>query len=175
MASITSSRPPTAAFDNIETVVRMEEQYLAERSRADRMAEGVTRFVGSGRFVLLHLLFFVAWMLVNGGLVPGVTPFDPYPFVLLTLFVSAEAVLLSTFVLITQNRMSRRADHRDHLTLQVDLLAEQEITKILQLQQLICERLGIHGAARGPEVEELSRDTAVDHLARELKDRLPDS
>jgi uncharacterized membrane protein len=84
-----------------------------------------------------------------------------------------EGVLIATFVLMKQNRMSRRADQRDHLNLQVDLLAEKEITKILQLNRLLCEHFGIREAERDREVRELSRDTAVERLARELKKKIP--
>jgi uncharacterized membrane protein len=80
---------------------------------------------------------------------------------------------LSTFVLIKQNRMSQRADQRAHLDLQINLLSEREVTKILQLQRLICERLQIEDAMRDPETIELSHVTAVDNLARELDEKMP--
>jgi len=94
--------------------------------------------------------------------------FDPYPFPMLGLVVACEAVLLSTVVLIEQNWMNRRDERREHLHLQVNLLAEQEITKVLYLQRLICKRLGITEAERDPELLELSRETAVEQLAEEL-------
>jgi uncharacterized membrane protein len=87
--------------------------------------------------------------------------------------VSVEAVLLSTFVLMKQNRMSQRVDQRDHLNLQVDLLAEEEITKILQLQSAICERLGIDSAERDPNVKEMAETTPLQTLADELREKLP--
>jgi uncharacterized membrane protein len=89
------------------------------------------------------------------------------------MLVSLEGVLLSTFVLIKRNRMSQRADQRAHLDLQVNLLTEKEVTKMLQLQRLICDRLGIKDVDRDPETLELSTNTAVDNLARELDERLP--
>jgi len=122
----------------------------------------------------MHVLGFTAWVLVNAGWLPGIKPFDPYPYILLTMFVSMEGVLIATFVLMKQNRMSRRADQRDHLNLQIDLLAEKEITKILQLNRLLCDHFGIREAERDHEVKELSRDTAVERLARELKKKIPD-
>ncbi|MDQ2840797.1 MAG: DUF1003 domain-containing protein [Acidobacteriota bacterium] len=99
--------------------------------------------------------------------------FDPYPFALLCMLVSLEGVLLSTFVLIKQNRMSQRADQRSHLDLQVNLLSEKEITKILQLQRLICTRLEIIEVEQDSEVNELSEVTAVDNIARELDAKMP--
>jgi uncharacterized membrane protein len=99
--------------------------------------------------------------------------FDPYPFALLCMLVSLEGVLLSTFVLIKQNRMSLRADERGHLDLQINLLSEKELTKILQLQKLICGKLDIKEAETDFEVTELSSVTAVDNIAHELNRQLP--
>ena len=87
-------------------------------------------------------------------------------------FVSVEGVLLSTFVLIKQNRMSQRADQRAHLDLQINLLSEKEITKLLQLQQVICERLGIEEIKKDEEVSELSSIAAVGNIARELEQKM---
>lgn len=103
----------------------------------------------------------------------GFLRFDPYPFALLCMLVSLEGVLLSTFVLIKQNRMSQRADQRNHLDLQVNMLAEKEITKLLQLQRLICRKLEIREADTDAEVTELSNITAIDSLARELEEKMP--
>jgi uncharacterized membrane protein len=100
--------------------------------------------------------------------------FDPYPYILLTMIVSLEGVLLSTFVLMKQNRMTKRAEQRDHLNLQVDLLSEREITKMLQLQRLMCMHMGIKEAERDAEATELSQNTAVDTLARELETKMPE-
>jgi uncharacterized membrane protein len=162
-----------SAQENIDSVARLEQEFLASRSWKDRIGDAVAAFAGSMTFVLFHLFGFVGWVLVNAGWLPGVKPFDPYPYILLTMFVSMEGVLIATFVLMKQNRMSRRADQRDHLNLQVDLLAEKEITKILQLNRLLCEHFGIREAERDREVRELSRDTAVERLARELKKKIP--
>jgi uncharacterized membrane protein len=120
---------------------------------------------------MLHLAGLAIWFVINVGLVPFIQPFDPYPFVLMAVIVSIEGVMLSTFILMKQNRMSRRADERNHLNLQVDLLAEKEITKILQMQRRLCEHFGIE--ANDPEVRELSQHTAVEDLAHALKEKLP--
>lgn len=170
----TSWVPVRSAQENIDSVARLEQEFLASRSWKDRIGDAVAAFAGSMTFVLFHLFGFAAWVLVNAGWLPGVKPFDPYPYILLTMFVSMEGVLIATFVLMKQNRMSRRGDQRDHLNLQVDLLAEKEITKILQLNRLLCEHFGIREAERDREIRELSRDTAVERLARELKKKIPD-
>ncbi len=167
----TSSTPPSAQA-NIRTVVALEEEALKTRTSADRLSDSIANFVGSITFVVLHLIWFAIWTVVNVGVVSKSLKFDPYPFALLCMLVSLEGVLLSTFVLIKQNRMSQRADYRSHLDLQINLLSEKEITKILQLQTLICQRLGIE-AASDEEVQELSAVTAVGTIAHELLVNMP--
>ncbi|MBV8451503.1 MAG: DUF1003 domain-containing protein, partial [Deltaproteobacteria bacterium] len=120
-----------------------------------------------------HVVWFGVWVTINTGWLLGKLKFDPYPFALLCMLVSLEGVLLSTFVLIKQNRMSQRADARAHLDLQINLLSEREITKLLQMQRLVCARLGIEDAAYDPEAAELSHITAVDNIAQELDEKLP--
>lgn len=160
--------PPTV--ENINAICALEERALSRRKWTDRMSDGVANFVGSIPFVLVHMIIFVIWVFVN---VSGVWKFDPYPFALLCMIVSLESVILSTFVLIKQNRMSQRAEQRAHLDLQVNLLSEREVTKILQLQRLICEHLQIEQGVRDREAAELSHVTAVDNIARELDEKLP--
>ncbi|MFL6351842.1 MAG: DUF1003 domain-containing protein [Bryobacteraceae bacterium] len=167
-----SAMPPTAQA-NINAIVKLEEQSRQERTTADHISDVIASFVGSIPFVIMHVLWFGIWVIINTGVLGSSWKFDPYPFALLCMLVSLEGVLLSTFVLIKQNRMSQRADHRNHLDLQVNLLAEKEVTKILQLQQLICRNLGIAEAERDAEVIELSNVTAVDNLAHELDQKLP--
>jgi uncharacterized membrane protein len=169
MEAINPAAMPPSAQANINTIVRLEEQALKERSVADRISDAIANFVGSITFVAMHVAWFGIWVGLNAGL----WKFDPYPFALLCMLVSLEGVLLSTFVLIKQNRMSQRADHRSHLDLQINLLAEKEVTKILQLQQLICRRLGIEEAEADKEVSELSHVTAVENLAQELHSKIP--
>lgn len=156
---------------NIETVARLETEFLEARTAKDRIGDAIAGFIGTMTFVILHLVSLVAWFTINSGLVPIVKPFDPYPFVLLAVIVSVEGVLLSTFILMKQNRMSRRVDERNHLNLQIDLLAEKEITKILQMQRRLCRHFGLD--INDPEAAELSRHTAVEDLARELKEKMP--
>jgi len=162
------------AQENIETVARLEEECADRRTFSERIGDAIADFTGSMRFIWAHLILFVVWFCINLRLVPGVAAFDPYPFVLLTLIVSAEAVIISTFVLMKQNRMSRRADQRDHLNLQIDLLAEKEITKMLQMQRLVCARLGIEGIMEDQDVKELSQSTAVDSLAHNVQSKIPE-
>ena len=167
-------RPASPSQANIETVARLEQEFLDQRTVADRLGDATVAVVGTTTFVVVHLITFTIWILINTGRIPWVRPFDPYPFVLLTMIVSMEGVLLAVFILMKQNRMSRRADQRDHLHLQINLLAEQEITKILEMQRELLDRLGAKEIARNPEVEDMISNTAVDKLARELEEKLPE-
>jgi uncharacterized membrane protein len=171
--AIDQSATPPSAQDNINAIVALEEEARSKRTLSDRLSDAIANFVGSIPFVVVHLIWFVIWVAINMGWWFGKLTFDPYPFALLCMLVSLEGVLLSTFVLIKQNRMSQRADQRAHLDLQINLLAEREVTKILQLQRLMCERLRIEEALRDPEAAELSHVTAVDNIARQLDERLP--
>jgi uncharacterized membrane protein len=171
--AIDQSATPPSAQNNINAIVSLEEEALSRRTISDHISDVIANFVGSIPFVVVHLVWFAVWVGVNTGWLLGALKFDPYPFALLCMLVSLEGVLLSTFVLIKQNRMSRHADRRAHLDLQINLLSEREITKILQLQRLICERLQIEEGSRDPEAAELSCVTAVDHIARQLNEKLP--
>ena len=173
MEAINQSATPPSAQDNINKVVQLEEEAQKHRTFAERVSDVIANFVGSMVFVVIHVVWFAIWAVVNIGVLGFSWRFDPYPFQLLCMLVSLEGVLLSTFVLIKQNRMSQRADQRSHLDLQVNLLAEKEITKVLQMQRLICRRLGIEEGDLDPEAVELSQVTAIDNLAHELDQRLP--
>jgi uncharacterized membrane protein len=166
-------RTPRLTQENIAAICALEEEALSKRTVSDRISDAIANFVGSIPFVVVHLVWFVVWVGINMGWLFGKLKFDPYPFALLCMLVSLEGVLLSTFVLIKQNRMSQRADQRAHLDLQINLLSEREVTKILQLQRLICDRLQIREAAEDCEAIELSHVTAVDTIARQLDETLP--
>jgi len=157
---------------NIERIMQLEEEFLRRRSGVDRLSDSISRFAGSIVFVAAHVVFFAAWIALNVGAVPGVGPFDRYPFNFLNLAVVLEAVFLSTFVLMSQNRQNHRADHWAHLHLQIGLLAEQETTKILQMLQEVCDSLGLRKAVKDKELGEMVSETAVDVLAQELAQNL---
>ena len=161
--------PPTA--ENIAAVVELERAALANRSWAERVSDAIMRWLGSSAFLLAHVLWFGLWLLAGLGWLPGVPEFDPFPFSFLTMVVSLEAIFLAILVLISQNRMSRLADHRAHLDLQVNLLAEQEITATLQIVHEIRARLiAPNGDAT---VERLLQPTDVQQLSSELTRKLP--
>ena len=164
---------PSAAIESIEAIARLEQEFLQQRSFLNRLTDAIADFTGSIVFVLVHLVAFVVWFLINTGVLTFIRPFDPYPFVLLGMAVSCEAVLLSTFVLMKQNRMSARSERRDQLHLQIALLTEKELTKVLQAIRQISKHEGLREVAEDKEVRELSENTAVDSLARELTRKLP--
>jgi len=158
--------PPQSVRQNISTVLRLEATALRHRTPADKVADAIAAFTGTVGFVLLHLVWFGLWLIVNLGLVSIVHPFDPYPFQLLAMAVSIEAVLLSTFVLIKQNRMSYLSDRRAHLDLQINLLAEREITRLLQVTERIAARLGAQPDST--EESEFAQVTPIESLMHEL-------
>ena len=157
---------PGLAKENIETIMQIEQEFLRQRSVVDRLGDGISRFAGSIAFVIAHIVGFAGWILVNLGVIPGVVPVDPFPFSFLALIVALEAIFLSTFVLMSQNRQTRQSDHWAHLNLQIGLLAEQETTKVLQMLKLVCDRLGIDKVSGDGELKEMVGNTSVGMLAR---------
>ena len=125
---------------NVESVVRIEAEAHAKRTLSDSLADLITSFCGSMSFVWTHVAWFGVWIALNT--LPGFEHFDPFPFPFLTLVVSLEAIFLSTFILISENRQSRIGDRRNLLDLQVNLLAEQENTKMLKLLAQVARKVG---------------------------------
>lgn len=163
---------PRTVLENIQTIIELEESKQRRRSLSDRLADAIASFAGTVVFVVLHLIWFGLWAAINLGALKLAPAFDPYPFQLLCMLVSLEGVLLSTFVLIKQNRMSFRADRRAHLDLQVNLLTEKEVTKVIQILERMSRHLGVDAADN--EARELGEVTAVSDLARELDQKLPE-
>jgi uncharacterized membrane protein len=140
---------------NISTLVELRQQREKKKGMQDRVADAITGFTGSMTFVYLHALLFGGWIVVNLGLLP-LPRFDP-TFVVLAMVASVEAIFLSTFVLISQNRMAAAADKRAELDLQISLLAEHEVTQAIKLLDAIAERLGVQ-ADQDEELEEAKQD-----------------
>jgi uncharacterized membrane protein len=177
MMNAPTSEPPQPTSHTVEENVRVikawEEAALHERSRAERFSEWITYTVGRGPVLLAHVVWFAVWAAVNAGAVSWVRPFDPFPFPLLTTMVSLEAIFLALFVLSSQNRLAAQGDKRAHLDLQINLLAEREMTAVLQLLQDIAAHMGVAHAAGSPRVDELARETDVHELTSKLDDELP--
>jgi uncharacterized membrane protein len=149
-----------------ETAARVMQ---AERERREpagfshRLADEITRFAGSMTFVAIHVVWYGSWIAWN--LIPGVT-FDAPPFSLLTVIVSLEAIFLALFVLISQNRQARRADERQMVDLEVNVIAEQEATKLLRLVADIHKHLGASDE-HDPEIDEMLKEVDVGDLIEE--------
>ena len=143
---------------NIDALRRRRSEDAGRAALDEKLARAVTRFAGSMRFVYVHAALYGAWIVANLGWIPGVTPWDP-SFVVLAMIASVEAIFLSTFILITQNRMAAAADRRAELDLQVSLLAEAEITKLVELVSMIAERMDLSSGEQ-QEVEEMKQRVA---------------
>jgi uncharacterized membrane protein len=159
---------------NIEAIAKLEEEALNRRTVAEHASDAIVKSIGSTPFLLLHVLLVGIWSTVNLNLVPGIKAFDPFPFGILALLLAAESVFLTIFVLISQNRMAREAERRSHLDLQVGMLAEQELTVMLQMLQKLCQHAGVDVKSSTQVVQGFSETTDVQKLASELKDKLPD-
>jgi uncharacterized membrane protein len=154
---------PTAKR-NVETIAEVERQLLRKRSTVERIGETIAWYFGSLRFVIAHLLFIFCWVLWNTGTVPGLDPFDRYPFGLLSLLIGAEFIFLTTFVLMNQKHQLRRTEHWGHLDLQLTMLTEQEVTKNMQMLRMICKHLGLKAPSQDQEVAEMTQSTQVTAL-----------
>jgi uncharacterized membrane protein len=151
---------------NIEALVNRSKSEARKASLELRIADAITRFVGSMLFVYLHLAFFGLWITINLGLIPFIPRWDP-SFVILAMEASVEAIFLSTFVLISQNRMAELDDRRSDLNLQISLLNEHETTKLITLVTAIAKQLDINTNA-DPEIPELVRDVAPEAVLDRL-------
>lgn len=157
---------------NIRTLNLRRRREKVEATFQERIAEAITRFTGSMRFVYLHLAFFGFWIVANLGWIPGIPAWDP-SFVVLAMIASVEAIFLSTFVLISQNRMAAAADKRADLDLQISLLAEHEITKLATLVSAIADRLDVETDVDG-ELGEVTQDVAPDAVLDEIEATKPE-
>ena len=157
---------------NIEAMMRRREREERSATLEERIAQKITDFTGSMLFVYLHVAVFGFWIIANLGWVPAVEPWDP-SFVVLAMMASVEAIFLSTFVLISQNRISAAADKRADLDLQINLLAEHEITRLVHLVSAVAEKMGIEADGH-PELEEIKRDVAPEAVLDKIEASKPD-
>jgi uncharacterized membrane protein len=153
--------------ENVEAMRRLEQVQMGRRTMSDRIAALIARFCGSMTFVWIHVVGFAAWIGYN--VMPGVARFDPYPFTFLTLVVSLEAIFLSTFILISQNYDMRISERRNQLDLQINLLSEQENTKMLQILEQIAKKVGAH-VDDDPQVRALEEATRPEALVRQIEE-----
>lgn len=140
----------------------------ARRTLSEKFADWVTSRFGSVNFLLVNALWFTIWVVINLGLVPEITPFDPFPFGLLTMIVSLEAIVLAIFVLISQNRAARIDDLREEVDLQVDIITEEEVTKLLELQVAIAQKNGID-TSKDKELQRMLRPMNTNKIEKALQ------
>jgi uncharacterized membrane protein len=171
----TKPTPTVQPSDGLASALERNIQALAERrtreadqaSASDKVAGWISRFAGSMAFVAVHAGLVAAWVLVNAGLTP-IRPFDP-SFVILATVASVEAIFLSTFILISQNRAAALADRRADLDLQISLLSEHEVTHLIKLTSAIAQKLGVD-EARNPELNELKRTVAPEAVLERIEE-----
>jgi uncharacterized membrane protein len=151
---------------NIRALIDHREEQNRTKGLQDRLADAITTFTGSMKFVYLHVAIFGLWIVVNVGWLPPVPRFDE-TFVVLAMAASVEAIFLSTFVLISQNRMAALADKRAELDLQISLLAEHEVTRLVTLVREIAKQMQIE-QSHDPELAELERDVRPEKVLHQM-------
>jgi uncharacterized membrane protein len=151
---------------NIRTIVELRQKADRDRNLQDRIADGITTVSGRMVFAYLHIVWFGVWIVLNTGRL-GLPAFDPFPYGLLTMIVSLEAIFLSTFVLISQNRLSDEAEHRASLDLQIGLLTERELTRVLTMLDAIQHKMGITSETDG-ELADLEMETRPEDVLAEI-------
>ena len=140
----------------------------ASRTTMEKMADWMTSKFGTNTFLFLNVVLFVVWILVNMGYIVGIHPFDPFPFNFLTASVSLEAIILAIFVLISQNRTSKVDDLREETHLQLNLIAEKEITKLIKMLALLLEKQGID-LSTDPELHHMIKPVSEEEIQRRLE------
>jgi uncharacterized membrane protein len=153
---------------NINALLQRRKKDEKKKTTEQRVADAITRFTGSMPFVYIHLFLFGTWIICNIGLFP-IEPFDP-SFVILAMVASVEAIFLSTFVLISQNRMNEESDKRADLDLQISLLTEHEVTRLITMVSAMAKKLNISEADH-PEIEELSKDVLPEEVLTTMERR----
>ena len=161
---------PAALDENVEVIKSWEREVLLARSRSEQLADWIASTAVSGPVLLLHVLLFTFWISANLALIPGIAPFDPYPFPLLTITVSLEAIFLSLFVLASQSRLARQSDKRSHLNLQIDLLAEREMTAVLRMLQDIARHLNVSTTVTPDQLRDLAKQTDLRGLTHKMEE-----
>ena len=151
---------------NIRTIIHLRTKTASERGLQDRIADLITSASGRMIFVYIHIVWFGIWILINTGKF-GLRIFDPFPYGLLTMVVSLEAIFLSTFVLISQNRLSAESDRRADLDLQIGLLTEHELTRVLQMLDAIQNKLGVEDR-KDKELADLEMETRPEDVLEEI-------
>ncbi len=163
-----SANRTSALDENVHAIKRWERAILLARSKGEQLSDWIACTAGSGPVLILHVVWFGAWVVVNVGAIPGIAPFDPFPCPFLTMTVSLEAIFLALVVLASQNRLALQADKRSHLDLQIDLLAEREMTAVLQLLQDIARHLEVKTTVTPEQLRDLMKQTDLQRLTTRM-------
>lgn len=146
----------------------MKAKANAKRTITEKLADWMTSNFGSMYFLFLNIIFFILWILINTNKVNGIEVFDPYPFNLLTMIVSLEAIILAVFVLISQNRASKISDLREETNLEINVVAEKEITKVMKMLVILLEKNGID-ISQDPELKKLLKPVSEGEIEKRLE------
>ena len=146
-------------------------KYNAKRTSSERAADWIVAHVGSSKFLAVNLVFFFAWIYLNTIPLSFFEPFDPYPYLHLTTVVSLEAIILSIFVLISQNRANKIDDLREEVDLQVDMITEARLTKLLQLVKTLLEKQGID-VSEDKELEQMLKPVSENRIEKSLEKQM---
>ena len=165
-----ASRSQRTLEENVQVIKDWERAILSGRSRAERLADWIAFTAASGPVLVLHVVWFGLWVAASAGWIPGVEPFDRFPYPFLTMAVSLEAIFLALFVLASQNRLARQSDKRSHLDLQIDLLAEREMTAVLKLLQDIARHLEVPTSVTAAQIRDLAMNTDLHNLTTRIEE-----
>jgi uncharacterized membrane protein len=169
-----SDRTPKSISQNEKSVKSIKAKANEKRSFMEIVIDRTTALFGSHIFLFANVLVFIAWILINTGLIPGVQPFDKFPFSLLTTAVSLEAIIVSILVLTSQNRASKVADLREEVQLQVNVLTEEEITRMMWMLVLLLQKNGIP-IPDDKRLQELLRDTDIENIEKSMAKQIDKS
>ncbi len=154
-----------------QVIKSFEAKANGSRTIAERIADFMTTSFGSFTFFFANTILFLFWILINTNQIPQIKPFDPFPFNLLTMVVSLEAIFLSIIVLMSQNRASKIDDIRDEIDLQITTIAEEEITKMMELQVMILKKQGID-ISTDQELQQMLEPTDTNRIEKELEKQM---
>jgi uncharacterized membrane protein len=167
-----STKPtPKSIGQNPKTIKSIKAKADEKRSFIDILADRTTALLGSNVFLFVNLLMFISWIVINTGQIPGIEPFDEFPFSLLTTSVSLEAIILAILVLISQNRASKVADLREEVQLQVNVITEEEITRMMWMLVLLLQKNGIP-IPEDKRLQEMLRETDVEKIEKRMEKQI---
>jgi len=165
---------PAGIGQNSKTIRSIKAKADEKRSVIDILADRTTALLGSNIFLFVNLLIFIGWIVINTGHIPGIKPFDKFPFSLLTTSVSLEAIILAILVLISQNRAAKVADLREEVQLQVNVIIEEENTRMMSMLVLLLQKNGIP-IPEDQRLQEMLQDTDVEKIEKNMEEQINNS